>query len=67
MTTPAYAPSLRARRLQEWELVADSNDKRWDREVERHRCMVARIEQLVAELGQPLAGPTEATESVSAW
>lgn len=54
VTTPAYAPRLRARRLRELELVADAIDKGWAREVERHRCTVARIEHLLAELGQPL-------------
>lgn len=54
ITTPAYAPRLRARRLRELELVADAAARGWPREVERHQCAIARIEQLLAELGEPL-------------
>ena len=57
VTTPAYAPRLRARRLRELELVEDAAARGWAREVERHRCTVARVEQLLAELGQPVEGP----------
>ncbi len=46
VTTRAYAPRLRARRL---------------REVERHTCTAARIEQLLAELGEPRTEPIPAT------
>jgi hypothetical protein len=57
VTTPAYAPRLRARRVRELELVEDACARGWSREVERHRCTVARIEQLLAELGEPVDEP----------
>src|SRR5206468_6873718 len=59
VTTPAYAPRLRARRARELELIAEAAARGWTREVERHRCTVARIEHLLVDLGQPLeeAGP----------
>jgi hypothetical protein len=53
VTTPAYAPRLSVRRLRELELVENAATWNWLREVERHRCMVARIDQLLTELGQP--------------
>ena len=52
-TAPAYAPRLRAWRRRELELVEAAAAHGWPREVERHRCTVARIEQLVNELGEP--------------
>lgn len=61
VTTPAYAPRLRARRLRELELVEDAAARGWPREVERHTCAAARIEQLLAELGEPLTEPMPAT------
>jgi hypothetical protein len=54
VTTPAYAPRLRARRRRELELVEDAAARGWPREVERHRCTIARVEQLLTELGQPV-------------
>ena len=56
VTTPAYAPCLRARRLRELEQAAASSARGWPREVERHRRTVARIEQLLTELRQPVEG-----------
>jgi hypothetical protein len=38
-------------------LVADAETRGWPREVERHRATAARLEQLLAELGEPVAGP----------
>ncbi|MPZ13004.1 MAG: hypothetical protein GEU73_01025 [Chloroflexi bacterium] len=35
----------------------------WPREVERHRCTVARLEQLLAELGQPLGEVNQVHEA----
>jgi hypothetical protein len=48
---------LPARRVRELELVEDACARGWSREVERHRCTVARIEQLLAELGEPVDEP----------
>lgn len=52
MTTPEYAPRLRARREKEFELIEDAISNGWQREVERHRCVVRRIEQLLEDLGE---------------
>jgi hypothetical protein len=57
VTTPAYAPRLRRRRRQELILIEDARERGWAREVERHRCTVERIEQLLRDLGVPLEGP----------
>ena len=54
VTTREYAPRLRARRLRELELAGDAASRGWEREVERHRCAAARIEQLLGELNEPL-------------
>jgi integrase len=61
VTTREYAPRLRRRRKQELELVEDAVSHDWQREVERHQCTVRRIEQLLADLGEPLDG-SEATD-----
>jgi site-specific recombinase XerD len=61
VTSPEYAPRLRRRRKREQELIEDAVTHGWEREVERHRCTVRRIEQLLADLGEPLDGP-EATD-----
>src|SRR5437588_10406732 len=61
VTTPAYAPRLRRRRRIEQELIEDAITHGWQREVERHQCTVRRIEQLLADLAEPLDGP-EATD-----
>jgi integrase len=58
VTTPAYAPRLRCRRQMELTLAADAESRGWPREVERHRAIAARLERLLAELGEPLDGPT---------
>ncbi|MFI1250306.1 hypothetical protein ACH4TY_26955 [Streptomyces anulatus] len=53
VTTPEYAPRLRARREVEQALALDAAQRGWDREVERHRCTSDRIDKLLADLGQP--------------
>jgi hypothetical protein len=58
VTTMEYAPRLRARRQREMELIADANAHDWPREVERHQRTITRIEQLLAELGEPVDEPT---------
>jgi integrase len=57
VTTPEYAPRLRRRRRRELELIEDAQSRSWQREVERHQCTIRRIEQLLAELDEPLDGP----------
>jgi integrase len=56
VTTPEYAPRLRRRRKQEFDLIEDARQRGWDKEVERHRCTVNRIDQLLKELGEPIEG-----------
>jgi len=56
VTTPEYAPRLRRRRQVELTLMADAAAHGWPHEVERHRCTVGRLEQLLADLGEPLDG-----------
>jgi len=57
VTTPEYAPRLRHRRTRELELVEDAASHGWQREIERHQCTIRRIEQLLADLGEPFDGP----------
>ncbi len=59
VTTPEYAPRLRARRQVEQTLALDAAERGWDREVERHRCTSERIKKLLADLGQPFDDTTE--------
>ncbi|MGH3571583.1 MAG: hypothetical protein ACRDUW_07110, partial [Pseudonocardiaceae bacterium] len=59
VTTPAYAPRLRARRTVEQALATDAADRGWDREVERHRRTSERIKKLLTDLDQPLADPAD--------
>jgi hypothetical protein len=54
VTTPDYAPRLRARRLRELTLVEEAREQGWDREVQRHACIVARIEGLLTDLEVPV-------------
>jgi len=56
VTTPEYAPRLRRRRKQELDLIEDAQRRGWDKEVERHRCTVNRVDQLLKELGEPIEG-----------
>lgn len=60
VTTSEYAPRLRARRLREFELIEDAVSNGWEREVERHRCTVRRIEQLLIELDKSLEAKDDA-------
>ena len=57
VTTPAYAPRLRQRRRTELGLVADARARGWVREVERHQRTIARVEQLLADLHEPIEAP----------
>lgn len=59
VTTPEYAPRLRARRDLEETLALDAAAHGWDREVERHHCTSERIEKLLADLGQTIEDPTD--------
>ncbi|MEU8911290.1 hypothetical protein [Streptomyces mirabilis] len=65
VTTPEYAPRLRARREVEQTLAHDASERGWDREVERHRWTSDRIDKLLADLGQS-AHPDEKAEVSSA-
>ena len=56
VTTPEYAPRLRRRRKQELALVQDAIYHGWEKEVERHRCAITRVERLLLDLGEPLDG-----------
>jgi integrase len=60
VTTPEYAPRLRARRRVEQTLALDAAQHGWDREIERHRCTSARIEKLLVDLEQPIDDPDDA-------
>jgi integrase len=57
VTTPAYAPRLRERRSRELELIDEAATRGWTREVERHRCVVAHINQLLTQLGEVIEPP----------
>ena len=43
---------------EELELIEDATNHGWGREVERHRGTVRRIEQLLAELSEPVEEAT---------
>jgi hypothetical protein len=62
LTTPEYAPRLRRRRHREELLIEDALHHGWSREVERHRAIVARIEHLLVDLGEPLDGRADDDE-----
>tara|TARA_R110000787_G_scaffold286428_1_gene404887 strand:+ start:32249 stop:34306 length:2058 start_codon:yes stop_codon:yes gene_type:complete len=58
VTTAAYAPRLRERRAVELRLIDDARERSWEREVERHECIVRRIDTLLADLaGSPSGAP----------
>jgi integrase len=59
VTTPAYAPRLRERRRVELALAEDAAARGWPREVERHHCTAERLEQLLADLAEPLEEPED--------
>ena len=54
VTTPDYAPRLRERRLREIAMADDAQIKGFQREAERHDCTRRRLEQLLADLGEPI-------------
>ena len=54
VTTPAYAPRLRERHGLELKLAEDAQQRQWTREAERHCGIAHRVENLLAELGEPL-------------
>lgn len=53
LTTPDYAPRLHARLDVEQQLIDDARTRGWDREVERHHRIAAKLRALLDELGQP--------------
>lgn len=52
VTTPAYAPRLRERHKLELVLAKDAEDRGWDHERQRHLAVIARVEQLLRDLGE---------------
>ena len=52
LTTSDYAPRLRTRLVTEHTLIADSVERGWDREVERHQRTVDRINAVLSDLGE---------------
>ncbi|WP_262032118.1 tyrosine-type recombinase/integrase [Microvirga sp. Mcv34] len=52
VTTPAYASRLRERHDVELRLADDARSRDWPREVERHCAVAARIERLLADMGE---------------
>lgn len=64
-TTTEYSPWLRARAVQEFELMEEALSRGREREVERHRCTIGRVERLLSELGEPIddAVPEKSTDS----
>lgn len=57
VTTPQYAPRLRRRRHIEQALAQDAAAHGWQREIERHRWTIRRLERLLTDLGEPIEGP----------
>jgi len=51
-TTSEYAPRLRARLAREQQLIQDATERGWPREVKRHKAVVARIHELLTQLGE---------------
>ncbi|AOX21582.1 hypothetical protein A0U90_13585 (plasmid) [Kozakia baliensis] len=58
VTSKAYAGRLRERRKLELALATDARERGWQREIERHNGIAARIERLLVDLDEP----TEAGE-----
>lgn len=58
ITTPDYAPRLRARRKLEISLADEARTHDREREVDRHSCVVRRIEQLLSDLDEPFSEPS---------
>jgi integrase len=54
VTTPAYAPRLRERYRLEQTLAEDAHERKWTREEERHCAIARRIENLLAEMNEPM-------------
>ncbi|MGW4177057.1 hypothetical protein [Streptomyces rubiginosohelvolus] len=49
---------LRKRLCVERQLIADAQDRRWDREIERHQRVPDRITSLLDDLGESHDEPT---------
>ena len=69
VTTPEYAPRLRARLEVEQQLVQDADERGWTREVERHTAIARRLRRLLTDLGEttehdaPRKGPRPCTST----
>ncbi|MGB6164651.1 MAG: hypothetical protein WCF33_10480 [Pseudonocardiaceae bacterium] len=46
------APGLQARLAREQQIIQDATERGWPREVERHKAVVARIHELLTQLGE---------------
>lgn len=53
VTSKAYAGRLRERRKLELALATDARERGWQREIERHNGIAARIERLLVDLDEP--------------
>jgi hypothetical protein len=68
VTTPEYAPRLRARLEVEQQLVQDARVRGWTRETERHTAVARRLKGLLTDLGEaaehdPEKGPRPCTST----
>ena len=69
VTTPEYAPRLRARLEVEQQLVQDAEERGWTREAERHTAIARRLRRLLTDLGEttehdaPRKGPRPCTST----
>jgi integrase len=61
-TTSEYAPRLRARLARQHQLIQDAIERNWPREAERHQAITRRIQELLADLGEPYDCPEETCE-----
>ncbi|WP_208865399.1 hypothetical protein [Amycolatopsis rubida] len=61
-TTSEYAPRLRSRLTRERQLTQDAVERNWPREIERHEAITRRIQELLAEFGEPCEDLNEVSE-----
>jgi integrase len=54
VTTPHYAGRLRRRHRLEQTLIQDAQARGWQREVQRHQAIAARLQSLLGDLGESL-------------
>jgi len=61
VTSKSYAGRLRERRKLEVSLAADARERGWQREIERHNGVAARIERLLVDLDEPVEAGDQCT------